>query len=216
MVIRVPFGILKKNKVRRGAKEAYAYVRVSLNEENPENQKIAIEQYARLKGYEVSQWFEDIGVSGALAPWKRPEFRRLLDTVKVRPKPVLVYELSRIGRSFYETLRALQELEELGAPVIPVSPKERFLQDLDPQVRKLVIAVLAWAAERERELLRQRTREGMLRAKLQGKHIGRPRIHIDMNKVRQLRAKGLSYRDIARLLGVSYSTLMRRKRELGV
>ncbi|MEB3780126.1 MAG: recombinase family protein [Desulfurococcales archaeon] len=107
----------------------------------------------------------------------------------------------------------MQELEAMGAPVIPVSQRERFLQDLDDQVRKLVIAVLAWAAERERKLLRQRTREGMLRAKLEGKHVGRPRKRIDVERVRRLREKGLSYRAIARLLGVSYDTLLRRIRE---
>ena len=194
--------------------EAYAYVRVSLREERPENQRLAIESWARLHGYRVVEWFEDVGVSGAVPPWDRPAFKQLLETVRSRPRPVLVYELSRIGRTFYETLRALQELESLGAPVIPVSPKESFLQNLDPQVRKLVIAVFTWVAERERELLRQRTREGMLRAKLEGKHVGRPRKPIDLKKVEDYRRRGLSLRDIARLLGVSYSTLLRRLKEV--
>ncbi|ABM81001.1 hypothetical protein Hbut_1166 [Hyperthermus butylicus DSM 5456] len=101
----------------------------------------------------------------------------------------------------------------MGAPVPPVSPRESFLQSLDPQVRKLVIAVLAWAAERERELLRQRTREGMRRAKLEGKRVGRPRKPIDWKKYEELRGKGLSLRDVARVLGVGYSTLRRRLRE---
>lgn len=81
-------------------------------------------------------------------------------------------------------------------------------------MRKLVIAVLVWAAERERELLRQRTREGMLRAKLQGKHIGRPRKEIDWKKFQEYRRKGLSLRDCARLLNISYSTLLRRLKEM--
>ncbi len=98
------------------AREAYAYVRVSLAEEHPENQRIAIEQWARLHGYRVTSWFEDIGVSGAVAPWNRPGFRKLLEAVEREPKPILIYELSRLGRSFYETLRAVQELEERGAP----------------------------------------------------------------------------------------------------
>jgi putative DNA-invertase from lambdoid prophage Rac len=193
--------------------EAYAYVRVSLAEEHPENQRLAITEWARTHGYTVAEWFEDIGVSGATPPWKRPGFSKLLDRVRQQPRPVLVYELSRLGRSFYETLRALQELEEKGSPVIAVSPRESFLQSLDPQVRKLVIAVLAWAAERERELLRQRTIEGMRRAKLEGKHVGRPRKPIDWRKFEEYRQKGLSLRDIARLLGVSYTTLRRRLKE---
>jgi len=196
-------------------REAYAYVRVSLSEEHPENQEVAIREWARLNGYNVIGWFKDIGVSGAVPPWEREGFKRLLEAARQKPRPVLIYELSRLGRTFYETLRALQELEALGAPIIAVSPKEAFLANLDPQVRKLILAIFTWVAERERELLRQRTREGMLRAKLQGKHIGRPRKKVDLRLVKKYREKGLSYADIARLLGVSYSTLRRRLKELG-
>ena len=195
-------------------REAYAYVRVSLSEEHPENQEVAIREWARLNGYNVIGWFKDIGVSGAVPPWEREGFKRLLEAARQKPRPVLIYELSRLGRTFYETLRALQELEALGAPIIAVSPKEAFLANLDPQVRKLILAILTWVAERERELLRQRTKEGMLRAKLQGKHIGRPRKKVDLRLVKKYREKGLSYADIARLLGVSYSTLRRRLKEL--
>ncbi|MCE4599094.1 MAG: recombinase family protein [Desulfurococcales archaeon] len=159
------------------------------------------------------EWFIDKSISGAIPPWRREGYRRLLERVRVEPRPVLVYELSRIGRSFYETLKAIEELERLGAPILPVSPRESFLQSLDSQVRKLVVAVLAWAAERERELLRQRTREGMRRAKLEGKHVGRPRKLIDWRKYEELRSKGLSLKDIARVLEVGYSTLRRRLRE---
>ena len=58
----------------------------------------------------------------------------------------------------------------------------------------------------------------MLRAKLEGKHVGRPRKPIDRKpidwrKYEELRRKGLSLRDIARVLGVGYSTLRRRIKE---
>jgi len=193
-----------------GPEEAYAYIRVSLRDEHPENQRLAILSWAEANGYQVIKWFEDVGVSGAVPPWERKGFKQLLEHARKKPRPVLVYELSRLGRTFYETLRAIQELKELNSPVITVSDKEKFLQNLDPQVRKLVIAVLVWAAERERELLRQRTKEGMLRAKMQGKHIDRPRKKIDWKKFEEYRRKGLSLRDCARLLNVSYSTLLRR------
>ena len=197
-------------------RKAYAYIRVSINEENPENQRIAIEEWAKANNYEIVKTFEDVGVSGAIPPWERPGFKSLLTHLREEPLPVIAYELSRLGRSFYETFRTIQELESLGAPVITISPKESFLQNLDPQIRQLIIAILAWTAERERELLRQRTREGMRRAKLEGKHIGRPKVKINMRKVRELRAKGVSYRDIARILGVNYYTLLRRVKEEGI
>lgn len=193
--------------------QAYAYIRVSIDEENPENQRIAIQEWVKAHNYEIVKWFEDVGISGAIPPWGRPRFKEMLQELSKNPKPVITYELSRLGRSFYETFRTIQELENLGAPLITVSPKEQFLQNLDPQIRKLIIAILAWTAERERELLRQRTREGMRRAKLEGKHIGRPKVKINMKKVKELRAKGVSYKDIARILDVNYYTLLRRVKE---
>jgi len=203
-------------KTKNPERKAYAYIRVSINEENPENQRIAITEWAEANNYEIVKIFEDVGVSGAVPPWERPGFKALLSHVRQEPLPVIAYELSRLGRSFYETFRTIQELESLGAPVITISPKEEFLQNLDPQIRQLIIAILSWTAERERELLRQRTREGMKRAKLEGKHIGRPKVRINMKKVRELRAKGVSYRDIARILGVNYYTLLRRVKEEGI
>lgn len=48
--------------------DAYAYIRVSLKEEHPENQKLAILRWADANGYKVVEWFEDVGVSGAVPP----------------------------------------------------------------------------------------------------------------------------------------------------
>lgn len=201
--------------LQKGKIQAYAYIRVSIEDENPENQQVAIQEWAEAHNYEICKWFEDVGVSGAVPPWERPEFKKMLAELSKDPKPIITYELSRLGRSFYETFRTIQELENLGAPLITISPKESFLQNLDPQIRKLIIAILAWTAERERELLRQRTKEGMKRAKLEGKHIGRPKVKINMKKVEELRSKGVSYKDIARILGVNYYTLLRRVKEEG-
>lgn len=204
----------RRHIAKNNRKEAYAYVRVSIADENPENQIMAIERWAKAHRYEIVKVFQEVK-SGGIPPWQRPVFQELLEHVKKDPRPILVYELSRLGRTFYETFRAIKELEDLGAPVIPVSEKEKFLQNLDPSIRELIIALFAWVAERERELLRERTKEGMARAKAQGKHVGRPPIPIDMKKVKEYREKGLSYRDIARLLGVNYYTLLRRVKNSG-
>ena len=63
-------------------KLAYAYIRVSLSEEKPENQKLAIEKWARENNYSIVKWFKDIGVSGAIPPWERLGFKQLLETVR--------------------------------------------------------------------------------------------------------------------------------------
>lgn len=108
------------------------YVRVSVSSENPRNQELAISRWAGENWFRIIEWFIDHGVSGAVPPSRRPEYKRLLETVERDPHPVLVYELSRVGRSFYEVLRAVQELEMLGAPVITVSPKESSLSAARP------------------------------------------------------------------------------------
>ena len=100
--------------------------------------------------------------------------REMLNLVRTdNVDAVIVYEFSRVGRTFWETLEAIKSIEEF-APLISCSPKEIFLQTTDISVRKLMIGILTWVAEREREILIQRTRDGMQRARISGKRIGRP------------------------------------------
>ena len=198
---------------------AVGYLRVSTEEQTIENQRMAIERWARDNGYLVVKYYEDQARSGAIPPLRREGFRRMIEevsTMNPRPRAVLVYELSRVGRSFYETLEAINALEALGCPLVSISPRESFLQTLDPSVRKLVLAIFTWVAERERELIAQRTREGMARAKAEGRHVGRPRIEVDRRRVEELMGKGLSKAAVARVLGVSPKTLTRRMREWGL
>ncbi|MBS7612107.1 recombinase family protein [Candidatus Bathyarchaeota archaeon] len=200
-------------------KPAVAYARVSTGEQTVENQKIAIDEWARNNGYLVVKYYEDEAISGKVPPLRRQGFRKLVEeVVDLKPKPVvtIVYELSRIGRSFYETLEAVKALETLETPLVSISPKESFLQTLDPSIRKLVLAIFSWIAERERELLSQRTKEGMKRVKLEGKRIGRPMKTIDKKTVVGYLEKELSMSAIAKILGVSSKTLKRRLMEWNI
>lgn len=200
-------------------KPVVAYVRVSTGEQTVENQKIAIDEWARNSGYLVLKYYEDEAISGKVPPLRRQGFRKLVEeVVSLKPKPVvtIVYELSRIGRSFYETLEAVKALETLETPLVSISPKESFLQTLDPSIRKLVLAIFSWVAERERELLSQRTKEGMKRVKLEGKRIGRPMKTVDKKTVVGYLERGLSMSAIAKILGVSSKTLKRRLMEWNI
>src|SRR6185436_3878418 len=101
-------------------------------------------------------------------------FNEMLNLVKTaQVDAVLVYELSRVGRTFWDTLDAIKAIEQF-TPLISCSPRESFLQTTEPSTRKLMIGILAWVAEREREMLVQRTKDGMERARAAGKGIGRP------------------------------------------
>jgi len=186
-----------------------AYLRVSKKEENIENQREAIKKFAN----EELIFFEDV-ISGSTKAEERKGFKEMLEYIeKMKPEKLYVYEISRLGRSMVETISVIQKLEK-SIIVIPVSEKERWLTTTDRSVRNLIMAIFSWVAERERELLIERTRNGIERAKKEGKKLGRPSKQIDWKKVKEYRDKGISYSAISRILDVPYSTLIRKKSDV--
>src|SRR5215208_7133706 len=186
---------------------AIAYMRVSTEEQTVQTQKVAITKWAKDHDYQILYFFEDPSVSGKIPATSRKGFQDLMEFVRVaKVEAVLVYELSRVGRTFWDTLDAIKVIEE-HSPLISCSPKESFLQTTDPSIRKLMISILTWVAEREREMLVQRTKDGMKRAKESGKVIGRPVKMIDKNTLIRLLAQNTPRGEAARTLGVSKATL---------
>lgn len=197
-------------------KYAIAYMRVSTGEQTVQTQKIAITKWAKEHDYQMLYFFEDPSVSGKIPATYRKGFQDLLEFVRIsKVEAVLVYELSRVGRTFWDTLDAIKVIEE-HSPLISCSPKESFLQTTDPSIRKLMISILTWVAEREREMLVQRTKDGMNRARIAGKEIGRPEKVIDKNNLITLLAKNISKAKIARELGISKATLYKEFRRLNI
>ena len=193
---------------------AFAYLRVSTEEQTVQNQKLALEKWAQLNGYLILDYFEDPAISGKVPATQRRGFQEMLDLVKVAGvDAVLVYELSRVGRTFWDTLDAIKAVERY-ASLISCSPRESFLQTTESSIRKLMIGILTLTAERERELLVQRTKDGMQRARVAGKGIARPQKTVDKDKLIILLAENHSKTRIARSLGVSKATLYKKLREL--
>jgi DNA invertase Pin-like site-specific DNA recombinase len=180
-------------------KYAIAYLRVSTEEQTVQTQKIAITKWAKDHDYQMLYLFQD-----------------LMEFVKLsKVEAVLVYELSRVGRTFWDTLDAIKVIEEYS-PLISCSPRESFLQTTEPSIRKLMISILTWVAERERDMLVQRTKDGMNRARIAGKEIGRPEKVIDKNNLITLLAENISRAKIARELGISKATLYKEFRRLNI
>ncbi len=195
---------------------AFGYLRVSTEEQTILNQRIAIKKWASDNEYEILEFFEDVSVSGKVAAINRPAFREMLEIVRnEQVDAVIVYELSRVGRTFWETLDAIKAIEEY-APLISCSAKEVFLQTTDPSIRKLLIGILTWVAEREREILIQRTKDGMIRAKISGKLIGRPKKFLDKDSLIKLLSQNIPKRKIAENLGMSKATLYKGIRRLSL
>jgi DNA invertase Pin-like site-specific DNA recombinase len=89
--------------------------------------------------------------------------------------------------------------------------REEWLQNVDPKVRQLIISVLGWAAEMEREFIRERTREALARLKAQGKQVGRPPKWSEQTRRRiiDLVRRGLTLKEACQLAGVGYRTAQR-------
>jgi putative DNA-invertase from lambdoid prophage Rac len=188
-------------------KYAFGYLRVSTDEQTVLNQKLVIEKWAQDNYYKILDFFEDSAISGKIPAIDRPAFKEMLSLVRSdRVDSVIVYELSRVGRTFWETLDAIKSIEKYS-PLISCSPKEIFLQTTDPSVRKLMIGILTWVAEREREMLIQRTKDGMVRAKMAGKNIGRPKKTFDKDVLIKMLSQNIPRNKIAKNLGISKATL---------
>ena len=203
------------------------YARVSRADENVENQIQAIKRFVGEYGKEI-KIFTDVGVSGVIPAKKRKGFKEMLAYIhQIRKKRgeeeeirLYVYEVSRIGRDMLDTVLMIKKLEEeLGVKVFSVSEKEQFLNTQEESIRKLILSIFAWAAERERELISQRTKEGLRRAVEEGKHIGRPKITLDKKQLKQIKKYqelGLNLSAISKIIGVPYFTLRNRLIELGM
>ena len=173
-----------------------------------------MQKWADNHDFKILEYFEDSAVSGKVPAVKRKGFVDMLNIVKNESvDAILIYELSRVGRTFWDTLDAIKAIEAY-APLISCSPRESFLQMTEPSVRKLMIGILTWVAEREREMLVQRTKDGLSRAKSVGKIIGRPRKELDKDNLILLLAQNKPRVKIARELGVSKATLYKELRLL--
>jgi DNA invertase Pin-like site-specific DNA recombinase len=77
-----------------------------------------------------------------------------------------------------------------------------------------MLGILTWVAERERELLIQRTKDGIIRAKLIGKHVGRPRKIANSKELISLLSQNKSKAKIAKDMGMSKATLYKNLRNI--
>jgi DNA invertase Pin-like site-specific DNA recombinase len=178
------------------------YTRVSTRDQHPEAQR------ERLEAAACTRIFADKGASGAKA--SRPEWDKCLD--RLEPGDTLVCtKLDRIGRSVRNLIDVSSLLRERGVDLVCL---DQPIDTTSPQ-GKLFFTILAAFAEFERDLIRERTRDGLAATTARGRNGGRKRRLTEDQKVtaRKLRADGHSIREIGQLLGngkpVSRQTIYR-------
>jgi len=176
---------------------AAIYARVSTTDQTPDNQLLPLRAFIAARGWTVAEYV-DHGISGAKE--HRPALDAMLKAARSRKVDVIVVtKLDRLARSVHHLLSVAKELEALSVGLVVT---EQALDTTTPSGR-LLFHVLASVAEFERDLIRDRVRAGMQRARAQGKHLGRRARHsIDTVEAGRLLADGLSLRATARQLGV--------------
>ena len=94
---------------------AVAYVRVSREDENPENQIYAIKSFAKERGFEVAEFFVDEAVSGARKAIERPRFSELLKfSRRFGIKTIIMYDIARLGRTYEDIKETYDRLKSEG------------------------------------------------------------------------------------------------------
>src|SRR5215469_13521300 len=146
------------------------YARVSTVDQHPEMQTSELREFCQRRSWDLRGEYVDVGVSGAKE--KRPQLDRLLIAVRRREiDVVVVWKLDRLGRSLKHLVNLIAEWESLG--VVFVSLRDNL--DFSTPGGRLMFNIIAAMAEFERDLIRERVKAGIARAKADGKRIGRKR-----------------------------------------
>jgi len=188
-------------------KRAALYMRVSTVDQHPETQLHDLRGLAAQRGFEIVNEYTD-KISGAKA--KRPGLDQLLaDARRGKFDVVMVWAFDRMARSVRHFLEVLDELTHLQIEFVS------FRENIDtggPLGRALVVIIGA-IAELERNLIIERVRAGMRRAKLEGRHIGRRPLDIDRDAVVRDRQRGMSLTEVAAAHRISRGMVSKILRE---
>jgi len=188
----------------------YAYIRVSTAEQSGSSQEYEIRQWAKKNGVQIGKWLSE-SVSGTVPVDKR-KLGRLLR--RMRPDDLLVCtEISRLGRNMLMIMSILNECASRQLRLHTI--KDNF--DLNNNINSKIIAfAFALAAEIERNLISQRTREALADRKAAGVRLGRPpgscksraAVMQDLPTIRARLAAGETMTRVAREYGIHRNTLL--------
>ncbi len=189
------------------------YARVSTSDQDPEPQLSELRSFCDRQGWEVAATYTDV-ISGTKA--KRPQLDRLMSAARQKKiDTVCVWKLDRFGRSQFDCLHKIEELDRWGVRFLATT--QPIDTDQHNPASRLLLHVLGAAAEFERSLILERTQAGQARYRdayekgqvgktvhsRSGKDLPphRPRRIFDRDRVIELRRQGLSLRQIAAEMG---------------
>lgn len=181
----------------------FGYARVSTTEQSTENQRLAIAN----QGYDIPESrFVSETVSGSVQAMQRKQFRTLVEHKLEAGDTLIVLKLDRLGRDNIDVQQTIQMLIDKGIKVICLDLPVR---DLSSSEGRLMLQLFSSFAEFERNRIRERTQEGLAKAKAEGKKLGRPEATDTTKLVQEKREAGLSQVKVAKALGLGIATVKR-------
>lgn len=195
-------------------KRVAIYTRVSTARQNTEAQIRNLEDWAERAGHEIVAVYSET-VSGAKK--RRPQFDAMMKAAANREFDLLaVWDLDRLGRTLVQIVNTVHDLAEMGIAFWIA----KSATDTSTSAGKIMLACLAMMAELERDLNKERTRNGIETARRRGKKLGRPKAGSvrDPNKaknksldddIRSMLKDGHGINRIAKTLGVGDRRVVR-------
>jgi len=178
------------------------YARVSTTDQSTDSQLLDLRRYVSERSWQSYKEYVDEGISGTKD--SRPALNELMnDAKKRRFDVVLVWRFDRFARSTKHLILALEEFKNLGIDF--VSYQENI--DTSSPLGSAIFTIISAVAQLERDIIAERVKAGLRRARENGKKLGRPRVKVDAQEILRMRSKGLSLRAIAKETGVSRTTV---------
>lgn len=186
------------------------YVRVSTKKQDETNQLPRLREIAKNRGFEVFREYSD---EASAKDSNRPGWQDLMQDAKEhRFDAILVTKLDRVMRSLVQLNITMMNLQSYNVKLICADIGEI---DFTTPMGKVQMQIIGAIAEWEREIIIQRTREGIEARKAKGVHLGRKRRDdIPIDTIVTLRIAGNSWKSISRDLRIPKTTLLRRREEV--
>ena len=188
-----------------------AYVRVSTDEQDFRNQRFEILNYCDKNGLKVDKWLE-LEMSSRHSPKER-RIDELISVLNPDDR-LIVSELSRLGRSTGEVIELVRELAAKKVEFISIKQGMKINSNNGHDITsKVMVTIFSLLAELERDLISQRTKIALARAKALGTKLGRPkglgksRLDGREAEIKVFIDKRVTKANIAKILDVSWGAL---------
>ena len=171
------------------------YARVSTCEQSTDSQLLDLRRYTKERGWQLYREYTDNGVSGTKD--SRPALNELMNDAKKRHfDAVLVWRFDRFARSTKHLILALGEFRNLSIDF--VSFQENI--DTSSPLGSAIFTIISAVAQLERDIIAERVKAGLRRAKKNGKKLGRPKVKVDLDQVKALHSQATAPAPLLRSL----------------